>query len=110
MAGTYTLVLVRGNALPVSCQAPADGGVFMGGGTLTLGVDGRYYLRIEQRLVIGAIPPRFAEPAGSYTYSPADSSLTLTEQATQKTSIGTVSSRGRVALLVSRAPFTFVGR
>jgi hypothetical protein len=110
VAGTYTLVQVRGNPLPVGYQAPAGGGVFVDGGTLTLGADGRYTLRIEQRLVMGATQPLFAEPSGAYTYSPADSSLTLTDEATQTASTGTVSSSGRVALRVGGAPFTFVRR
>ncbi|MDF1501805.1 hypothetical protein [Roseisolibacter sp. H3M3-2] len=108
VAGAYAMTAAMGLPLPGGFQLPGGGGVFVDGGALTLSGDGRYALRVDQRFVQGATGPSPLRSAGRYTYTPADSSLTLTADSTQQRLTGWVGgSSGAIILRVGGAPFTF---
>jgi hypothetical protein len=109
-AGTYTLTQVVGQSLPVGFQLARGGGVFIDGGALTVGADGRFSLRVEQRFVQGATGTPTLRTSGRYTYSPADSSFTVLEDSTGKTSRGALDGKGRLTLPVGGVPFLFTRR
>jgi hypothetical protein len=108
VAGTYTLSRVGGEQLPWGVQFAGGGGVIYRGGTLALGGDGRFSLRLSQSFVSPAAGAPELRSTGRYVYSPADSSFTVTEDATNTTAKGRVGGGGAVTLPVGGAPFTFV--